>query len=92
MSIDLLTVFNALTKNSDPKYKLKKELLRDEQGDYIATRFNRGLVTRITGLNGDSLNKFMDKYYPTIDWVKKASDYDMIQYVKAKFTEFKAGN
>jgi hypothetical protein len=92
VSIDLLTVFNALTKNSDPKYKLKKELLRDEQGDYIATRFNRGLVTRITGLNGDSLNKFMEKYYPTIDWVKKASDYDMIQYVKAKFTEFKAGN
>jgi hypothetical protein len=89
VSIDLLTVFSALTKNSDPKYKFKKELLRDEQGDYIATRFNRGLVTRVTGLKGDSLNTFMDKYYPTADWVSKTSDYDMIQYIKTKFVEFK---
>ena len=52
VSIDLLTIFNALTKNSDPKYKMKKLLLKDEQADYVATRFNRGLVTRISGLKG----------------------------------------
>jgi hypothetical protein len=91
VSIDLITVFNVLTKKSDPTYKLKKELLKDEQGDYIATRYNRGLVTRITGLKGDSLNTFMDKYYPTVDWVKKTSDYDIIQYIKAKAIEFRKG-
>jgi len=63
--------------------------LRDEQADYINTRFSRGLVTRITGLKGDSLNMFIDKYYPTIDWVKKTSDYDMIQYIKTKLVEFR---
>jgi hypothetical protein len=91
VSVDLITVFNMLNRKNDPTYRLKKELLKDEQGDYIATRYNRGLVTRITGLKGDSLSQFMDKYYPTIDWVKKASDYDMIQYIKTKLAEFRKG-
>jgi len=89
VSINLLTIFEALTKNSDPKYKLKKLLLKDEQADYVATRFNRGLVTRISGLKGDSLNMFWDKYYPTVDWVKKASDYDIIVYIKDKAVELR---
>jgi hypothetical protein len=91
VSIDLITLFNAVNKKNDPTYKLKKELLRDEQGDYIATRFNKGLVNRITGLKGDSLNTFMDKYYPTADWVQKTSDYDIIQYIKVKAVEFRNG-
>ncbi len=92
VSIDLITLFNAINKKNDPTYKLKKELLRDEQADYIATRFNKGLVIRVTGLKGDSLNAFMDKYYPTADWVQKTSDYDMIQYIKVKAVEFRKGN
>ena len=91
VNIDLLTVLSAITKKSDPKYKLKNQLLKDEQADYVATRFNRGLVTRITGLKSDSLNRFMDKYYPTVEWVKKTSDYDMIQYIKTKAVEFRKG-
>lgn len=89
VNIDLLTVFSALTKKSDPKYKLKNELLKDEQADYVATRFNRGLITRVTGLKGDSLTTFIDKYYPTIEWVKKTSDYEMIRYIKTKVVEFR---
>jgi hypothetical protein len=89
VNIDLGVLVGILTKKSDPTYKLKKELLRDEQADYISIRYNRALVTRVAQLKGDSLDKFMDKYYPTIDWVKKTSDYDIIQYIKAKLTEFR---
>jgi hypothetical protein len=89
VNIDLGVLVGVLTRKSSPTYKLKKELLRDEQADYINTRYNRTLVTQITRLKGDSLNQFMDKYYPTIDWVKKTSDYDIIQYVKVKAAEFR---
>lgn len=89
VSVDLLKVLSVLIRNNDPKYRLKKELLMDEQGSYIATRFNRRLVTETTGLKGDSLNKFMEKYYPAFDWVKKSSDYDIIMYIKAKATELR---
>ncbi|MBS1530851.1 MAG: hypothetical protein JSU01_11120 [Bacteroidetes bacterium] len=88
VSVDLLTLLNSLTKNGDPKYKFQKLLLKDEQANYIATRFNRGLVTRTTGLKGDSLNMFMEKYYPRVDWIRTASDYDIIIYIKTKAAEF----
>lgn len=89
VSINLIGLFNALNKKNDPEYKLKKVLLRDEEANYVATRFNRGLITRVTGLKGDSLNVFMDRYYPTTNWVKKASDYDIMVYVKTKVADFR---
>lgn len=89
VNLDLGILLSAITRESDPANKLKKELIRDEQADYIRTRYNRILITRVTGLRGDSLDKFMDKYYPTIDWVKTKSDYDIIQYIKIKLTEFR---
>ncbi len=91
VNIDVGLLVSVLTKKSNPTYKLKKDLLQDEQADYISIRYNKGLVTRVTNLKGDSLDKFMDKYYPTIDWVKKTSDYDIIQYIKAKLAEFRKG-
>lgn len=89
-SVNLLTLVQALTKNSDPTYKLKKLMLKDEQADYIHSRFNRGLVSGLTHLKGDSLQTFMDKYTPTLPWLQKASDYELIEYVKKNYTEFQA--
>ncbi|HVS93650.1 MAG TPA: carboxypeptidase-like regulatory domain-containing protein [Mucilaginibacter sp.] len=89
VSIDLLKLVEVLTKKSDPNYKMKQLLLKDEQSAYIATRFNRSLVTRETGLKGDSLNLFMDKYYPTAEFVRKTNDYDLIMYIKARALEFR---
>ena len=89
VSIDVLTLIKALNKKHDPTYKLQQVMLRDEQADYINTRYNRAFITRNTNLKGDSLEKFFDKYYPTADWVSRTSDYDMILYVKAKYAEFK---
>jgi hypothetical protein len=89
VNLNLGILFSALTRKNDPTNKLKKELLRDEQADYISTRYNKGLVSRVTQLKGDSLDKFSEKYYPAIDWVKKTSDYDMIQYIRAKLIEYR---
>jgi len=89
VSIDLITLFQAINKKNDQTYKFKRQLLLDEQADYIATRFNRGLVTRLTQLKGDSLNQFMVQYYPTAEWVKKTSDYDIIQYIRTKALAFR---
>lgn len=89
VSINLLVFIEALNKKHDPTYKLQQLMVKDEQSNYISSRFSRGLVARVTQLKGDSLDQFYVKYYPTLDWVKKASDYDMILYIKAKLTEFR---
>ncbi|MFB9845296.1 carboxypeptidase-like regulatory domain-containing protein [Mucilaginibacter ginsenosidivorans] len=89
VSINLLTLLSAVTHKHDPSYKLKKELLLDEEADYVHTRFNRSLVTKVTRLQGDSVSLFMDKYYPKAEWVRRTSDYDLIRYIKAKLLEFR---
>lgn len=88
VSIDLLTLVKALTKKHNPTYKLQQLMLKDEEANYISSRFSRALITRITQLKGDSLDQFYVKYYPTALWVKKTSDYDMICYIKAKLADF----
>lgn len=92
VSIDVLTLIKALNKKHDPTYKLQQVMIKDERADYINTRYNRSFITRNTNLKGDSLEKFFYRYYPTSDWVSRTSDYDMILYIKAKATEFRAGN
>ncbi|NHA07538.1 carboxypeptidase-like regulatory domain-containing protein [Mucilaginibacter sp. HC2] len=73
----------ALTYKHSREYKLKKELIRDEQNRYIDSRFSENLVSTITNLKGDSLLDFMDRYRPGIEQIKKMSDYDIRAYIKA---------
>ncbi|MBB6110387.1 CarboxypepD_reg-like domain-containing protein [Mucilaginibacter lappiensis] len=75
-------VIRALTYKHSREYKLKKELIRDEQNRYIDSRFSENLVSSITNLKGDSLLDFMDRYRPGIDQIKKMSDYDIRVYIK----------
>ena len=87
-SINILALIQALDKKHDPTYKLQQLMIKDEQANYVSSRFSRALVARVTQLKGDSLDNFYSKYYPTPDWVKKTSDYDMILYIKSKLADF----
>ena len=89
VSINLLVLIEVLNKKHDPTYKLQQLMLKDEQANYVSSRYSRVFVARITQLKGDSLDQFYQRYYPAIDWVKKTSDYDMILYIKSKYAEFK---
>jgi hypothetical protein len=89
LSINLLTVVDVLTKKSTPQYKFNKTLLNDEHETYIDHKFNRGNVSRITGLSGDTLSTFLVQYRPTYQLAQKYTDYDMEVYIKSCFKEFK---
>lgn len=79
----------ALTKKSTPEYKFNKILIRDEQADYLDRKFNRGIVSRITHLRGDTLSEFLIRYLPTYQFAKKSTDYDMEIYIKESYEKFK---
>ncbi|NCD69933.1 carboxypeptidase-like regulatory domain-containing protein [Mucilaginibacter agri] len=89
VSIDLLQVLGYLTRNSNHVTKLQKTLLKDEQANYIQSRYNKNMISHVTNLQGDSLQTFTDKYFPTADWLRKATDYELIQYVRTKAVEFR---
>jgi hypothetical protein len=88
ISINPLLLIAALTKKSTPEYKFNKILIRDEQAEYVDTKFNRGIVSGITGLKGDTLSVFLTTYRPTYLFAKSATDYDMEIYIRDSFREF----
>jgi len=88
ISINSLLLIAALTKKSSPEYKFKQKLLSDEHEQYVDERFNKGIVSRITGLKGDTLSAFLTLYRPTYEFVKKATEYDMDVYIKDCLKKF----
>jgi len=91
ISINMLLLVQALTKKSTPEYKFNKILLRDEHEQYVDEHFNRGKVSRITNLRGDTLLTFLVKYRPDYEFVLKATDYDMDVYIKDCYKKFERG-
>jgi hypothetical protein len=82
LSIDVLALVRYLTYKSSPDYKFKQVLIRDEHEQFVDEKFNRGNVSRITKMQGDTLLSFLAKYRPTYEFVLKSTDYDMEVYIK----------
>jgi len=80
----------ALTYKHSREYKFKKVLIRDERNRYIDSRFSEDLVTELTGLKDEPLLRFMDKYRPAIEVIKKMTDYDIRVYIKASIIKFRS--
>ena len=89
-SIDLLTLVKALTYKSTNEYKFNKLLKRDEHEQYVDEHFNRGIVSHIVNLQGDTLSTFLVQYRPTYEFTLKATGYDMEVYIKDCYKKFEA--
>jgi hypothetical protein len=88
VSVNMLSVIGLLSKNKTPESKLQKELLDDEESNYIDRTFSKQKVISITNLKGDSLHDFMDEYRPTLKQVKKMNDYELGLYIRKSYAEF----
>ena len=68
--------------------KFQQRLLEQEREKYIDHRFNKGLVKRLSGLDGDKLDAFMIKYRPTYEFTIGTSEYDFQLYIKSAAEQF----
>jgi hypothetical protein len=66
----------------------QRRLLDEEKDGFIDYRFNRSVVLKITHLQGDELDSFMVRYRPSYDFCKRATDYDLYDYIKLAFQEW----
>ena len=89
VTLDVGMLVGLLTKKKSPGYKLKQELLRDEQEKHVSQRFNKSMVGRVSQLKGDSLEFFMSSCRPTPAMLDKLSDYQLILYIKDNLKTFK---
>jgi len=59
----------------------QKRLLDEEMDKFIAYRFNKSLVKRITGFQGTELETFMQHYKPSYDFTVMATEYEFHSYI-----------
>ncbi|WP_316832470.1 hypothetical protein [Pedobacter aquatilis] len=88
VSLDVLKTIGLFTKNKSSLSKLQKVQLKEEESNYINHRFDAEKITSITGLEGDSLQRFIQKYRPSGTEIRKMNDYQILMYVKKSYNEF----
>lgn len=60
---------------------LQTRLLEQEQDKYITYRFNKAVIKKLTGLQGQSLDTFIQRYRPSYDFVQACNDLELYQYI-----------
>lgn len=80
ISID--AIWNSLSKSGRNAEKLQGIIEKDYREDLIDYRFNKTLVSDITGLKEPQLTDFMRKYRPGYYTIMNASDYEFVNQIK----------
>lgn len=67
---------------------LKKRLAQNEENYYVDYRFSRSYVSKLTRLQGDSLQLFMQRYTPSYNYCRKTSAENMVLYINESLKSF----
>lgn len=87
---DLDAIINMFRfKRNRSMLSFQKRLLQQEHEKFVDHRFSRGLVVRLTGLEGDALDSFMIMYRPSYLITLKLGDYDFQKLIKDSYERFK---
>jgi hypothetical protein len=85
----ITALYNLFSKEGKSKRKLQEALQQENLILYAETKYNRALVARITGLQNDKLDEFILKYRPSLEYLLKTSEYEVIGKIIQDYDTFK---
>jgi hypothetical protein len=68
---------------------LQRRLISQEQEKYVQYRFTKRFVIKLTRLEGEELDRFMDFCKPSYEVLGLLNDLELGYYIQKKFEEFK---
>lgn len=77
-----------LSKKNREEWAFQEMYDEWEQNKFIDFTFNEKLVQRITYLSGPRLDEFMKRYRPSYEFLRTASEYEYLDYIKYCFYRF----
>lgn len=80
-----------LSKKNRQEWAFQEMYEQWEKEKYIDFVFNEKLVAKITYLNGDELVTFMKLYRPDYEYLRTASTYEYLDYIKSAYYQYKKG-
>lgn len=79
---------DALSKQTRERWAFQKMYDKWQKSKYVDFIFNKELVERITYLSGDDLKRFMRQYRPTYRFLRTATEYEYLKYIKDAYKQF----
>lgn len=69
-------------------YQFQKDFAREEKEKFIATRYTRDVVTKVTGLKGDSIGYFIFACPMPYDFARVATDLELKMWIRSSYREW----
>jgi hypothetical protein len=89
MSVNINNLYKVTQyKKNKKKIAFRHMLLNKEQEMFVNSVYTPSLVNKVTQLDGDSLQLFMQRYTPGYSFLKNASDYDIYLEIKKQYQAF----
>lgn len=74
--------FTALSKHYRQIMSFQREYAFLEEMRYVDYNFNEKIITQLTGLTGDSLNRYMHRFRPSYQEIRSMPEYYFYAYIK----------
>jgi len=84
--------FSALSAKNRMTWQFQEDYSNFEKEKYVDFTFNKDLIGKITGLNGDSLSKYMVRFRPSYEQLRSMNDYTFFTYIKTSVHRFRTPN
>lgn len=81
--------FSAMSKKNREIWQFQDDFNEFEKEKYVDKTFNEELVTKYTGLKGDSLHYFMRRYRPSYEQLRAMNDYAFYNFVKTSVYKYR---
>jgi CarboxypepD_reg-like domain len=92
VGLDLDALINMFRFNRTRRMlAFQRRLIEEEQDKFIDHRFTRGLVKKITHLDGEQLDSFMVRFRPSYDFTRISTDYEFQEYIKLAYDQYREG-
>jgi hypothetical protein len=74
--------FSALSSKNRAIWQFQEDYAVFEREKYVDRTFNAELITKFTGLTGDSLKYFMRRFRPDYEQLRTMNDYSFYTFIK----------
>jgi len=93
LAIDMIAhPFSALSRKNREIWQFQEDYSEFEKEKYVDHTFNEAIVTKFTGLTGDSLHYFMKRYRPTYEQLRSMNDYTFFNFIKRSVAGYRTPN
>jgi hypothetical protein len=84
--------FSALSRRNREIWQFQEDYDAFEQEKYVDRTFNESIIGKFTGLTGDSLHYYMNRFRPGYDQLRGMNDYTFFNYIKNTARQYRSRN